>query len=521
MADVLNTDVGNSDALGTVAEGKDRTGGAVVLPDAEISPDKVLWYSIQRQDQEQKRNQAAARKALSDLNDIKISGWANHLTELNQLKGDVLNQATSYLQKYKGKNWNEFDATNPQQTKEALALQQAIGKFKEAEAFSEQIKTQAQQGEETLRKNPKGYTQDSVDKWNDFLKKPIQQQMDYVAQNGSLPDFETHHNWRLEAIQAAKSVHDMSTSTTTDANGVLHTITNDAVLNKTATPTWDSFINSEGGQQAINEVAKENPKLSGDEILNKIRQENFDPVLGQYDAANDRYVRKSVYSERPDQVAISQGKEKAIVGEPVTVDKVVTAAPTDKQGAAYIPLKYGGRDTYFDQFAPITAKNDQQLKNFAGSVGEVYKVTKTNQGNFQTQSVSADEKANFHPAGVMVNSKTGEAALIMTAKNPKAVEPTDSQIKAQMTDAEYKEYINKDTSTETADNIYANARSKAIEKSTKGQEDVQYLAPIDASLESKYNTIVSQPLRTTFPSRKNWTQTKPSASKKTDPLGIL
>src|SRR5690242_4951026 len=139
MADVLNTGVDNTVAEGLVnPQPIDRTGGAIVLPDAEISPDKVLWYSIQRQDQEQKRNQAAARKALSDLNDIKVSGWANHLTELNQLKSNVLNQATSYLQKYKGKNWSEFDPRNPQQAKEALDLQQSIGKFKQAEAFSEQ-----------------------------------------------------------------------------------------------------------------------------------------------------------------------------------------------------------------------------------------------------------------------------------------------------------------------------------------------------------------------------------------------
>lgn len=527
MPDVLNTAVDNTNAAG-LYQFPQNVGNATVFSQPELTPDKILMYAIQNGEEQRKKGDKSLKEMNDALNKIKVEGYIQDQQELQKQADDIIKSATDFGVKYK-RGYQDYSASDTNQAKDYGDIQRKINQLE----YDRQISLDFQkwvanvnQKKNLLSASGSPVRASTGDEVAKVMKMPLSERKAYIQEHGTLPDLDPQYNYAKEGIQTGKL---LGSDLKVIENQMGRIITNKnpqdrQVIQDKLNTTAHELLGDESSTQRATNWAQQ---LLEDEINNHPDlkpEENYNNALIKVKSLIQNGMDVQ-YKDVASPVKVAQEKEKAVVGEPVTVDKIVTAAPTDKQGAAYIPLEYGGKHTYYDQFAPITAKNDQQLKNFAGSVGEVYKVTKTNQGNFQTQSVSSEEKSNFHPAGVMVNSKTGEAALIMTAKNPKAVEPTDSDIKKMMTDTEYKEYINKDTPTETADKIYADAREKAVEKSTKGQEDVQYLAPIDASLESKYNTIVSQPLRQTFPSRKNWTEKKIININKSagtnDPLGIL
>jgi len=518
MDEVLNTDVAGSTAEGLVnSKPIDTTGSAIVLPQGELTPQKVLWHAIQQEDLNRKRNQQAARKALSDLNDIKINGWANHLTELNQQKSDLLDKASAYLQKYRGRSWEEFDPRNAQQAKEALDIQKNLSQLKEMENFSEQVKQWHSQDVNAYKGKEDKIDPESMKANSDFYKKPLADSYQQFSQEGDRPMLqEAYPEWQTKMAQMAKTTAATYVKTVTDKNGMITGYSYKGVPPEASDTNFHAFLISPEGQYGLKDLERQG--IKGQAAIDYTKK-LWDTHLGTSTTA----------SSVPDQASGAFEKTKGEVGQPVNIDAIVTAPETNKEGEKYVPLEYGGKKVYYSQYAPLTFQNEQALKNLP--VNEVYKVESNKKGNYETTSVSADEKAAFHPTGVTID-KNGNAALMMTAPNPKATEPTNKEITSNMSEADKATYLAGQVPDASADDIkksedaYENTKQKLIDtgKFTKGSETVQYLAPIDAALESKYNTLVRQKLEDTFPQRKGYASRKNTTTspvKKTDPLGLF
>lgn len=508
MADVLNTAVDNTNAAG-LYHSPSNVGNATVFKEPDLTPDKILMYAIQNGEEQKKKGDRSLKEMNDALNKIKVEGYIQDQQELQKKADNIVNKATNFGVNYK-RGYQDYKASDPVQAKDYAEIQKAINELEYDRQTSLDFQkwvANVNQKKNLLSASGSPVRASTGDEVSKVMKMPLSERKAYIQEHGTLPDIDPQFNYAKEGIQTGRL---LGSDLKVIENQLGRVITSknqqdSRIIKDKIDTTAHELLGQEGSTQRATNWAQQ---LLEDEIQNHpdvSPENNYNNALTKVKSLIQNGMDVQ-YKDVASPVATAQAKEKAIVGQPVAVDRIVTAPATDKDGAAYIPLQYGGKSTYFDKYAPITAKDDQKLKSFAGSVSEIYKVVKTNQGNFKTEIASAEEKSNFHPAGTMSNSKTGEAALIMTAKSAASVEPTDSQIKAQMTDAEFKEYQKADD--DRADAIYAEARKKALEKSTKGTEEVQYIAPIDAALESKYNTLVSQPLNQTFPERKSWTNKK-------------
>lgn len=274
---MLDTGIGNTSTEGLVnSRPIDRTGGAIVLPDSDLTPDKVLWHAVQQEDYERKRNQQAARSALSELNNIRVNGWANHLTELNDRKNNLLTKASGYLQKYRGKSWTEFDPKNANQAKEALDIQKELSELKEMEAYSEQVKQWHSADVNAYKGKEANYDPESISRNTEFYKKPLKESYDEFGAAGERPILEqAFPDWRVKAMSAAKGVGSVGQATKREADGRIVTTSVQDVPEAENQMAFDGFLMTPQGKQALKDTSKET-SLRGDELTNYIKSHYWD-----------------------------------------------------------------------------------------------------------------------------------------------------------------------------------------------------------------------------------------------------
>lgn len=409
---VLNTDVGNSDALGTVAMGRDTTGGAIVLPDADISPDKVLWYSLQREDQERKKSQAAARQALSELNDIRVNGWANHLTELNQQKNDLLTKASNYLQKYRGKSWSEFDPRNPQQSKEALDIQKQLSQLKEMEAFSEQVKQWHQADVNAYKGKETNFDPESITQNTDFYKKPLSEAYKDFSSTGERPMLEqAFPDWRTKAMSAAKSVGSQQQLTKREADGRIVTYGVQDVPDQENELAVQGFLHTDVGKQAVKDISKDHPDLNGDQIIDYFKShywDNFQNKKSRYENVASPTTR--AFEKEQPQLKIYDFKgDKGLQSE--------ADFPTLNFGDYDLVSKLQQKQGNLKNVADIVFKGGKSQKIEIPTGGDLYMVDDKN--DLATIKSAGIDRTNFEPQRIL--NFDGRVMLEVTKTEPQTI----------------------------------------------------------------------------------------------------